>query len=166
MKLFLSTSAIAVLICVLAPVSVHAVLPPGAGDLIVNIDNSTITKLNAADGSIQWSVPITNDGSVKVDPADLSIYTSLRGPNSETTVYKLGPEGTVSSTSNLFDLNNGSTAAGASPNYLTVCGSYTDVNPADNMVYRGGGDTAAGGCGPMVYQTNKFNSGAIDWSME
>jgi YVTN family beta-propeller protein len=66
------------------------------------------------------------------------------------------------------------TNAGSSYNYNTLhsvtasgsltsassCEGYTDLNPADGMLYRGGR-----GCGLTLYQMNKSSLGATVWSM-
>ena len=166
MKL-LSVSAIAVITSVLALSSADAGMPAGAGDPVVNLNNSTIVKLNAADGSVEWSMPVTNDGTLKIDPSDLSIYTSLDDPSrNETTVYRFSADGTVNWANSSLEQKSANTGAGAPPNYVSVCDSYTDVNPADGTVYRGGGDVTSGGCAPTISQTNKSNSAAINWSMD
>lgn len=166
MKLFLRACALSVLISVLTLSSADAALSADAGDPVVDVNNSAIAKLNPADGSVEWSVPVSNDGSLKVDPADLSVYTSVKSPNSkEPTRYKFSPDGTVNWASNRIAQSNDSTTAAASPDDASLCDAYTDSNPADAMVYRGGGDIE-GDCGPRVYQVNKFNPAAINWSMD
>src|SRR5436305_1951646 len=95
MKLFLHASAIAAFTAV-ALTSSHAALPAGAGDPVVDVTNSTVVKLNASNGTVQWSTALANDGALAVDPADLSVYTAIGGHTVGTdgTVYKLNANGT------------------------------------------------------------------------
>ena len=136
MKLFLRACALSVLTSVLALNSADATLPSDAGDPVVNVNGNVISKLNAADGSVEWSVPVGNDGPPKIDPDDLSTYTSVKSPDSKETTR-----------------------------YGSLCEAYTDSNPADAMVYRGGGDMG-GDCEPRVSQVNKSNPSATNWSMD
>jgi hypothetical protein len=54
----------------------------------VDIGYSTIKKLSAADGRVLWSVNITNDGALAVDPSD-RVYTGYgsHGYGDPGTVY-------------------------------------------------------------------------------
>ena len=66
-------------------------------DVAVNVGNNTIAKLNAADGTVLWSVAVNNDGALAVDPLDFGVYTgngshSFGGPG---TVVKFDANGFV-----------------------------------------------------------------------
>ena len=211
------------------------------GDVAVNVNNVTIGKLSAADGTMLWSKSVPNDGALAVDPSDLGVYTgngshSFGGAGN---VYKYDASGNVgwsnsvthSGGCNFYYVNNAAvdatssspgvvwteggcfggmaksdrsngaqqwsaltndigtasidpvngqiyaiTNAGSQYNYNTLysaaadgssvnsassCEGYTDLNPADGMLYRGGN-----GCGTTLSQMNKSSLGATNWSMD
>jgi hypothetical protein len=200
------------------------------GDLAVDVGNSTIAKLNSADGTVLWSASVTNDGALAVDPSDLGVYTG-NGSHSfggSGTVYKYSGSGalvwtnsiTRSGTCNFYYVNNAavdetssspgvvwtqggcyggiagaqqwsvftndigrasidpangqiyaitnnhygtiySATAGGSLTSASSCEGYTELNPADGMLYRGGN-----GCGTTLSQMNKNSLGATNWSMD
>ena len=243
MKLFLRASAIAAFIFVSALI---AAPPPDASNVVVDVNKNTLTKLNAADGTVLWSISVPNDGALAVDPGDFSVYTALGGHSTGTdgTIYSFaaasggsnwsnsislnsfcdfefvtnaavdatsGSPGVVWSESGCFGAiaksNRGTGAqqwsvltydlgrpsidpvtgqifaitnaglsydaetiygvtAGGSLAYATSCEGFTDLNPADGNLYRGGGDPGAHGCGTMLYQLNKSVLGATNWSMD
>jgi hypothetical protein len=211
------------------------------GDVAVDINNSTIKKLSAEDGTVLWSVSVTNDGALAVDPSDLGVYTGYGNHDfvGSGTVYKYAANGTlvwtnsisVSGVCNFYyvsyaavdvtsakpgviwtqtgcfggiaktsrstgaqkwstetndigrasiDPSNGQiydiTNAGALYNYNTIysvtadgntvssprsCEGFTDLNPADGMLYRGGNR-----CGAILAQMDKVNLGATNWSLD
>ena len=215
------------------------------GDVAVDVDNNTIKKLSASDGTVLWSASVVNDSALAVDPVDLGVYTG-HGSHSfgrPGTVYKYAADGTlawrnsisVSDVCNFYyvsyaavdattantgvvwtqsgcyggiaktsrdtgaqqwsvftndigrasiDPVNGEiyeiTNAGPQYNYDTLysasadgtmvssamsCESYSDLNPADGMLYRGG-DTRSSGCGLILYQLNKRNLCCPNWSLD
>jgi hypothetical protein len=211
------------------------------GDVAVDIGNSTIKKLSAVDGTVLWSVSVTNDGALAVDPSDLGVYTGYGNHNyvGSGTVYKYAANGTLKWTSSIsvggvcnfyyvsyaavdaasarpgvvwtqtgcfggmaktsrstgaqkwstetndigrasIDPSNGQiydiTNAGPTYNYNTIysvsadgntlnsarsCEGYTDLNPADGMLYRGGNR-----CGVILAQMDKVNLGATNWTLD
>ena len=213
------------------------------GDVAVDVGNSTITKLKAADGTVLWSTSVTNDGAIAVDQFDFGVYTGYGSHSfsSPGTVYKLDSSGaqvwsnSINSTGgcNFYYVNNAAvdttsaapgvvwteggcygaiakssrtngaqqwavstndigrasidpstgqiyaiTNAGPSYSYNTLyrasaagsltsassCEGYTDLNPGDGTLYRGG-NMASNGCGLTLSQMNKGSLGATNWSM-
>ena len=151
---------IAVLALVFFAKPVHAAVPQGSGDVVVSVDNSKIVKLNAADGTVQWSIDVANNGALKVDPTDLSIYTGNVGSSS-----KITADGAVSPIAPATLSFHGA-MAGDSPTYAGLSQGNTDVNPADGMLYLAGGDSQSQGGGLTVYQMNKFSGVATNWSVD
>jgi sugar lactone lactonase YvrE len=215
------------------------------GDVAVDVGTNTIKKLNAADGTVLWSISVANDSALAVDPVDLGVYTgygshSFGGPG---TVYKYAADGTLAWTNSIsvsgfcnfysvsyaavdttsthpgvvwtqsgcyggvaktsrdtggqqwsvftndigrasidradgeiYDVTNAGpsynydtlyivSADGTSVNSVTSCEGYTDLNPADGMLYRGG-DTRSSGCGLILSQINKANPSQTNWSID
>ncbi|HZR77839.1 MAG TPA: PQQ-binding-like beta-propeller repeat protein [Chthoniobacterales bacterium] len=243
--MFSLRTAALVAFAIVALHTIRAALPAGSGDPVVDVTNGSLTKLNAADGTVQWSTPVPNDGALAVDSADLSVYTALGGHavGTDGTVYKFNSDGslawvdsininsycdfefvtnaTVDATSSspgviwsesgcfgalaksdratgsqlwsvlTYDLSRPSTdpftgqifaitnagnsydaetiysvTAGGSLSYAASCEGFTEVNPADGMLYRGGGDPAARGCGTTLSQMNSSILGATNWSVD
>ena len=50
-------------------------LSTNLGDVAVDVDNNTIKKLSASDGTVLWSASVANDSALAVDPVDLGVYT-------------------------------------------------------------------------------------------
>ena len=101
-----------------------------------------IAKSNRTTGAQQWSV-VTNDiGRASIDPANGQIYVITdAGPNyNYNTAYTATASGVLSS-------------AGS-------CEGYTDLNPADGMLYRGGSR-----CGLTLSQLNKSSLGSPNWTL-
>src|SRR5690349_13886300 len=119
MNLFLR--GIAVVAVVFFANFVHAALPQGAGDVVVSVDNNRLVKLNAADGTVLWSVDVANSDKVTVD-ADLSISAGDLGTSS-----KITADGVMSASANYRGQVVGDFAA--------YSGSFQAVNPADGMAY-------------------------------
>lgn len=224
--------------------SADGALPADASNVVVDVNFTTLVKLNAVDGTILWSVPVNNDGALAVDPVDFSVYTAVGGHNPGTngTTYKFaangapgwtnsitlnsfcdfdfvtnaavdatsGQPGVVWSENNCFgavaksDRGTGaqqwsvltydvgrptidpltgqiytiSNAGGAydaetiysigangAVNFAASCEGYTDLNPADGQLYRGG-NGATRGCGTTIYQMNLAILGAVNWSLD
>jgi CSLREA domain-containing protein len=220
--------------------SIPAIVSTSIGDVAVDVGNTAIKKLNAADGTVLWSASVTNDGALAVDQLDLGVYTGNGNHNfsSPGTVYKYNAVGGLAWTNtvtgagcNFYYVNGAavdttssspgvvftegscfggiaktSRSTGAqqwslasndigrpsidpangqiydttygSHGYNTIysattagslasassCEGNTDLNPADGMLYRGG-NSAAGGCGLVLYQMNKSNLATPNWSM-
>jgi len=216
-----------------------------AGDVAVDVDDNTIKKLRASDGTVLWSASVVNDGALAVDPVDLGVYTGhgSHGFGRPGRVYKYAANGTLAWTNSVsvggpcnfyyvsyaavdttsanpgvawtqsgcfggiartsrdtgaqqwsvftndigrasIDPVNGEiydvTNAGPQYNYDTLystsadgtmvkatssCEGYTELNPADGMLYRGG-DTRSSGCGLILYQLNKKNLCCPNWSLD
>ncbi|MGB8474832.1 MAG: MBG domain-containing protein [Candidatus Acidiferrum sp.] len=220
-----------------------AALSSSIGDVAVDVGNSTITKLKAADGTALWSTSVTNDGAIAVDQFDFGVYTGYGSHSfsSPGTVYKLDSSGaqiwsnsiSVTGGCNFYYVNNVAvdttsaapgvvwteggcygaiakssrtngaqqwavstsdigrasidsstgqiyaiTNAGPSYSYNTLyrasaagsltsassCEGYTDLNPGDGTLYRGG-NMASNGCGLTLSQMNKGSLGTTNWSM-
>ena len=215
------------------------------GDVAVDIGYSKIKKLSAADGRVLWSVTITNDGALAVDPSDLGVYTGYgsHGFGAPGTVYKYAANGSLAWTNSIsvggpcnfyyvsyaavdttsanpgvvwtqsgcfggiaktrrdngaqhwsvftndigrasidpvdgeiYDITNAgpqynydtlysASADGARVDATTSCEGYTELNPADGMLYRGG-DTRSSGCGLLLYQLNKSTLCCPNWSLD
>ena len=215
------------------------------GDVAVDVGYRTIKKLSAADGTVLWSVNITNDGALAVDPSDLGVYTGYgsHGFGDPGRVYKYAANGSrtwtnsvsvdgpcnfyyvsyaaVDTTSanpgvvwtqsgcyggiaktqrdtgaqqwsvftndigrasidpvdgEIYDITNAgpqynydtlysASADGTMVDATTSCEGYTELNPADGMLYRGG-DTRSSGCGLILYQLNKSTLCCPNWSLD
>ena len=106
-----------------------------------------IAKTTRDTGEQQWSV-FTNDiGRASIDPVSGEIYdVTNAGPQyNYDTLYSASADGTMVSST-------------------TSCESYSDLNPADEMLYRGG-DTRSSGCGLILYQLDKSNLCCPNWSL-
>ena len=97
-------------------------------------------KVSRTNGSTLFCDGTNDLGRPTIDPANGQIYaiTNAGGYN---TLYSATAAGSL-------------TSAGS-------CEGYTDLNPADGMLYRGGG-----GCGLTLYQMNKSSLGATNWSLD
>src|SRR5690349_19306130 len=95
MKLsFRPTALVAIAsVCVLG--SAHGALPPDASNVVVDVNNITLVKLDATNGNVLWSVPVANDGALAVDPGDFSVYTAIGGHSAglDGTIYKFAANG-------------------------------------------------------------------------
>src|SRR5947199_10296571 len=79
MKLSLRPSAAASFAFLVVFNFAYAVLPPDAGNVVVDVNNNTILKLDATNGNVLWSVFVPNDGALAIDSADFSVYTAIGG---------------------------------------------------------------------------------------
>jgi hypothetical protein len=107
-----------------------------------------LAKSDRGTGAQQWSVLTYDIGRPSIDPFAGQIYAiSNAGLNYDAeTIY--------------------SVTAGGSLSYASSCEGYTDLNPADGMLYRGGGDPASRGCGTTLSQLNTSSLGATNWTMD
>ena len=224
---------------------VPGIVSTSLGDVAVDVDNNTIKKLSAADGTVLWSASVANDAALAVDPVDLGVYMGYcsHSYGGSGTVYKYAADGTlvwtnsisVSGVCNFYyvsyaavdttstnagavwtqsgcyggvaktsrdtgvqqwsvltnDIGRASidpvdgtiydiTNAGSNYNYdtlyivstdgttvnsVTSCEGYTDLNPADGMLYRGG-NTGSSGCGLILSQIDKSDPGSTNWNMD
>jgi YVTN family beta-propeller protein len=224
---------------------VPGIVSTSLGDAAVDVDNNTIKKLSAADGTVLWSASVANDSGLAVDPVDLGVYTGYGSHNygGSGTVYKYAADGTLAWTNSIsvsgfcnfyyvsyaavdttsanagvvwtqsgcyggvaktnrdtgvqqwsvltndigrssidpvdgaiYDITNAGSnynydtlyivsADGTTVNSVTSCEGYTDLNPADGMLYRGG-NTGSSGCGLVLSQINKSDPGSTNWDMD
>jgi len=149
MNLFLR--GIAVLALVFFANSSHAALPQGSCDVVVSVDNNRLVKLNAADGTVLWSVDVPNSDAATIDASDLSIYAGGIGTSS-----KITADGAVSAAPDYRGLMAGDLAA-----YSGSSQDYKAVNPADGTMYLANGNGQA-----TVAQMNRFGATAPNWSLD
>jgi fibronectin type 3 domain-containing protein len=78
-------------------------LSSNIGDVAVDVGNSTIKKLKAADGTVLWSASVTNDGAIAVDQLDFGVYTGYGSHSfgSPGTVYKYNASGVLAWTNSI-----------------------------------------------------------------
>ena len=107
-----------------------------------------VAKSDRATGAQQWSVLTYDVGRPSVDPSNGQIYTITDAGNNydAETIYSLQANGTL--------------------DYAFSCEGFTDLNPADGQLYRGGGDINARGCGTTLYQLNRSILGGVNWSID
>ena len=107
-----------------------------------------IAKTRRDNGAQHWSV-FTNDiRRASIDPVDGEIYD----------ITNAGPQYN-------YDTLYSASADGARVDATTSCEGYTELNPADGMLYRGG-DTRSSGCGLIIYQLNKSTLCCPNWSLD
>ena len=97
-----------------------------------------IAKSNRTTGTQQWAVATADITRPSIDPLNGQIYALTRG--SQNTLYSATAAGSVTSAAS--------------------CKGSTELNPADGMLYRGGG-----ACGLILSQMNKSSLGATTWQM-
>ena len=107
-----------------------------------------IAKSDRGTGAQQWSLVTYDIGRPSIDPISGQIYTITNA-------------GLLYDAETIYSV----TAAGVL-NYASSCEGFTDLNPANGQLYRGGGDPGARGCGPTLYQLNTSSLGATNWSMD
>ena len=107
-----------------------------------------IAKSDRATGAQQWSVLTYDLDRPSIDPFTGQIYAITNaGLNYDAeTIYGVTADGTL--------------------NYAASCEGYSDLNPADGMLYRGGRDAGSRGCGTTLSQLNSSILGAVNWSMD
>ena len=95
MKLSFRPIALVTIAFALVLNSADGALPADASNVVVDVNDNTLVKLNAANGSVLWSVPVANDGALAIDPVDFTVYTAIGGHSAGTdgTIYKFAPHG-------------------------------------------------------------------------
>ena len=107
-----------------------------------------IAKTRRDTGAQQWSVFTDDIPRASIDPVDGEIYD----------ITNAGPQYN-------YDTLYSASADGTMVNTTTSCEGYTELNPADGMLYRGG-DTSSSGCGLVLYQLNKSTLCCPNWSLD
>ena len=139
--------------------SLAALLPTSAsfaqtlGDVAVDVSNSTIMKLSAANGAVLWSASVTNDGALAVDQVDLGVYTGYGnhdyvGPG---TVYKYDSSGGLAWSNSI--------SVSSVCNFYLVNGVAVDTTSAEPGVV-----WTQGGCYGGMAKTRRGN-GEQKWSI-
>jgi YVTN family beta-propeller protein len=100
-------------------------------------------KVSCIDGSTIFCDQTNDIGRPTIDPANGSIYdiTNAGQNYNYNTIYRATTTGSLI--------------------FASSCEGYTDLNPADGMLYRGGGR-----CGTTLSQMDKNNLGATIWNMD
>src|SRR6266404_5553952 len=106
-----------------------------------------LAKSDRGTGAQQWSVLTYDIGRPSIDPATGEIYaiTNAGSLYDAETIYGVSAGGLVS--------------------FANSCEGYTDLNPADSQLYRGG-NSATRGCGTTLSQLNTGTLGLANWSMD
>lgn len=102
-----------------------------------------LAKSDRATGAQQWSVLTYDIGRPSIDPTTGQIYaiTNAGAAYNAQTIYSVTGGGLLS--------------------YAGSCEGFTDVNPADGHLYRGGN-----GCGTTLSQLDTTNLGQANWSID
>ena len=132
----------------------------GNGGIAVDVASSTpgvlftetgcygnIGKVSRANGAQLWCNGTNDLGRPSVDPTH----------NGQS--YAITIAGAAYNYNTLYS----NTATGAQTS-ASSCEGFTEVNPADGTLYKGG-DMAANGCGLVLYQVSTTSLGATVWSM-
>ena len=96
-----------------------------------------IAKTRRDTGAQQWSVFTDDIPRASIDPVDGEIYD----------ITNAGPQYN-------YDTLYSASADGTMVDATTSCEGYTELNPADGMLYRGG-DTSSSGCGLVTLSTQQ-----------
>lgn len=114
-----------------------------------NLCFGAIAKSDRATGTQDWSMLTYDIGRPSIDPVSGRIYTITNAGSSydAETIYSVMADGTSST-------------------YAASCEGYTDLNPADRMLYRGGNASDAHGCGTTLSQLDTTNLGGVNWTMD
>jgi hypothetical protein len=102
-----------------------------------------LAKSNRATGSQQWSVQTLDIDRPSIDPSSGQIFAVTNA--GAQTIYSVTAGGTLTSAAS--------------------CEGFTELNPADGMLYRGGGNAQANGCGTTLSQMSPSVLGATNWSV-
>jgi YVTN family beta-propeller protein len=104
-----------------------------------------LAKTDRATGAQQWSLLTWDIGRPSIDPTNGQIYTISNAGNQYVamTIYSVTADGTLL--------------------YGSSCEGFTDLNPADGQLYRGGGNP---GCGTTLSQLSTSSLGTANWSMD
>ena len=119
----------------------------------MDIGYSKIKKLSAADGRVLWSVSVTNDGALAVDPSDLGVYTGYgsHGYGLPGTVHKYAANGSLAWTNSI--------SVGGPCNFYYVSYAAVDTTSANHGVV-----WTQTGCYGGIAKTRRDN-GAQQWSV-
>ena len=104
-----------------------------------------LAKTDRSTGAQQWSLLTYDVGRPSIDPATGEIYTisDAGAQYVADTIYSVTADGVLS--------------------YASSCEGFTDLNPADSQLYRGGGNP---GCGITLSQLSTSSLGTANWSMD
>lgn len=106
-----------------------------------------LAKTDRATGAQQWSLLTYDIGRPSIDPATGQIYavTNAGMAYDAETIYSVSAGGLLS--------------------YAASCEGFTDLNPADGHLYRGG-NASARGCGVTLSQVDTTNLGQAIWTID
>ena len=106
-----------------------------------------LAKSDRATGAQQWSILTYDIGRPSIDPSTGEIYavTNAGAQYDAETIYGVDAGGLLS--------------------FANSCEGYTDLNPADSQLYRGG-NSGTRGCGTTLAQLNTGTLGLTNWSMD
>lgn len=106
-----------------------------------------LAKTDRATGAQQWSVLTYDIGRPSIDPTTGQIYalSNAGAAYDAETIYSVTGAGLLS--------------------YAASCEGYSDLNPADGHLYRGG-DASSRGCGLTLSQLDTSNLGLAIWTMD
>ncbi|HST30931.1 MAG TPA: PA domain-containing protein [Chthoniobacterales bacterium] len=106
-----------------------------------------LSKTDRATGAQQWSLLTYDIGKPSIDPTTGQIYAITNAGNAydAETIYSITAGGLLS--------------------YASSCEGFTDFNPADGHLYRGG-DASARGCGTTLSQLDTTNLGLATWTLD
>jgi|tagenome__1003787_1003787.scaffolds.fasta_scaffold20875382_2 hypothetical protein len=103
-----------------------------------------LAKSDRATGLQQWSAQTLDLDRPSIDPSSGQIFAVTNAGGQ--TIYSVTAGGTLASAAS--------------------CEGFIDLNPADGMLYRGGGNAQANGCGTTLSQMNPSVLGATNWSVD
>src|SRR3989440_5072597 len=104
-----------------------------------------LAKTDRSTGVQQWSLLTYDIGRPSIDSTTGQIYTisDAGAQYVAETIYSVTADGILT--------------------YGSSCEGFTDLNPADGQLYRGGGNP---GCGTTLSQLSTTNLGVANWSMD
>jgi len=106
-----------------------------------------LAKSDRSTGAQQWSLLTYDLGRPSIDPTSGQIYAVTNAGNlyDAETIYSVTADGLLS--------------------YAPSCEGFTDVNPGDGQLYRGG-NASARSCGSVLSQLNTTTLGGTNWTMD
>jgi hypothetical protein len=104
-----------------------------------------LAKTDRATGAQQWSLLTYDIDRPSIDPTNGQIYAISDAGSSYVaeTIYSVTADGSLS--------------------YTSSCEGFSDLNPADSHLYRGGGNP---GCGLTLSQMNTSSLGSTNWDID